>query len=495
MAERTAASSDLLLAGRYRLVQPVARHETTSLWRGVDEVLARPVAVRTLDRPDSVPGGSEAFLAAAVAAGQLAHPRVASIYDAAVDRGLAYVVSGWADGDPLLATLRTAPLTPRRATTLVAQVAEAVAYAHRAGVAHLDLDAHNVIVCADGSVKVTDFQIGALLRTAADGGRPPAAALGALDLGEEAMDVRALGALLYVCLTARSPFGAEAGLPLAPSRDGHLLMPRQVRAGVPRELDAVVTRILSPARARGAPPITSADGVLRALAALPGDSPGGSPPAQAQARPPDSRVRRWVRYGVPVAVISVLAAGALALGYSIGELPRPPGAVEPLDAPPSAVPPAPEATTATAARIVAVTAFDPPPGDGQERDRTVPLATDGDASTAWETVRYRSADFGRIKDGVGLLFDLGSPVRVRSVEIAFAKEGVAVELRAATTRGASVDDYDVVAAEDDAGKRTTLKPGASGPAARYWLVWLTRLVEADDDGRYLAGIAEVAFGR
>ena len=497
MGERSGADVDLVLAQRYRLLQPVTRHRISTLWRGVDEVLARPVAIRTLDRPDALPGGEDAYLAAAVVAGRLAHPRITSIYDAAEERGLAYVVSEWVSGSSLAALLLTAPLGPRRATTLVAQVAEAVAHAHSSGVAHLDLDAHNVLVGADGAAKVTDFRLGALLRAAAEGGATPLDEV-SLDLAAEARDVRALGALLYACLTGRSAYGAERGLPLAPSRDGRLLSPRQVRAGVPRELDAIVARILLPASSRAAP-LTTADGIVRALAPLPGDGPGSHLPSPVEVRSArqDGRVRRWLRIGMPVTVIAVLGASALAFGYSLGELPRPPGAVSPLEAPPSAVPVAPEAPPATTtARIVAVSAFDPPPGDGQERNRTVPLVTDGDASTAWETVRYRTPDFGRLKDGVGLLFDLGSPVKVRTVEIAFARKGVAVELRAATNRGSSAAAYRRVAGDDEAAERTTLRPAATEPAARYWLVWITRLVEAaDDEDRYYAGVAEVAFGR
>ena len=491
MNERTAAAADLLLADRYRLVRAVARHPVSTLWRGVDEVLARPVAIRTLDRPGIVDGGKPAFLSAAVAAGQLGHPRIASIFDAAEELGLAYVVSEWVDGGALAAVLVDGPLPSGRATTVVAQVAEALAHAHSLGVAHGDLDAHNVLLCPDGATKVTDFGVGLLLREA-DGhpplrGRPAGSA-------DAPNDVRALGALLYVCLTGRSAYGAEPELPLAPSRDGRLLTPRQVRAGVSRELDAVASRILLP-RAKGPAPIDTAAEVLAALAPLPGEGPGTHLPSPVEvgSRPPPRRKSRWVSIGVPALVVIVLGAAALALGYSVGELPRPPGAISPLEAPARAVPDDPEAGGA-AARVAAVSAFDPPPGDGQERNQTVPLATDGDASTAWETVKYRTADFGRLKDGVGLLFDLGSPVQVRAVELAFAARGLDVELRASAVRGDTVDDYAVVASKDSADERETLRPPAATPAARYWLVWVTRLVGADG-GRFHAGIAEVAFGR
>ncbi|HVF20705.1 MAG TPA: protein kinase family protein [Mycobacteriales bacterium] len=495
MAERTVAGPDLLLAGRYRLLRPVTRHRVSTLWRGADEVLARPVAVRTLDRPGVVDGGKPAFLAAAVAAGQLGHPRIASVYDAADEDGLAYVVSEWVDGGSLAALLHDGPLPPGRATNVVAQVAEAIAHAHSHGVPHLDLDAHNVLLCTDGSTKVTDFRLGALLRAAAGGSQAGLDHAESVGSESETLDVLALGALLYVCLTARSAYGAEPELAVAPRRDGRLLSPRQVRAGVPRELDAVVSRILLPPRPKGPPPLTSAAGVVSALAPLPGEGPGTALPSPADvgSHAMPRRLSRWVTVGAPTVVMLALGAAALALGYSIGELPRPPGAISPLEAPASAVPNVPEASGA-AARIAAVNAFDPPPGDGQERNQTVPLATDGDPSTAWETVKYRTEDFGRLKGGVGLLFDLGSPVKVRSVELAFTARGVSVELRSAATRGARLADYRVVASKDDATERETLRPAAAAAPARYWLVWITELVAADG-GRFHAGVAEVAFGR
>ncbi|HVE64575.1 MAG TPA: serine/threonine-protein kinase [Mycobacteriales bacterium] len=499
VSERTEASVDLVLAGRYRLLRPITRHRVSTLWRGVDEVLARPVAVRTLERPETVEGGKDAYLAAAVLAGRLAHPRIASIYDAAEESGLPYVVSEWVDGGSLAALLAQGPLEAPHATTVAAQVAEAMTYAHRRGVAHLDLDTLNVLLCADGSTKVTDFQLGALLRAAADRTPPPSRGEdGVLDPAAEARDVRSLGALLYACLTARSAYGGEGDLPAAPTRDGALLSPRQVRAGVPRELDAIVAGILLPGRSRSSIPISSATDLVAALARLPGVGTTSRPSEPVPlARPERRRVTRWLRWGVPALLVAGLGAAALAAGYSIGELPRPPGAISPLEAPASAVPAAPDAgaspTLTAAARVVAVSAFDPPPGDGQERNQTVPLATDGDPSTAWETVLYRTADFGRLKDGVGLLFDLGSAVKVRSVEVAFAQKGLSVQMRAANVRGSTAADFRVVAEADDAGTRATFRPGAGTAPARYWLVWVTRLTRSGD--KFKAGVAEVAFGR
>ena len=68
-------------------------------------------------------------------------------------------------------------------------------------------------------------------------------------------------------------------------------------------------------------------------------------------------------------------------------------------------------------------AYDPPPGDGTERSEAIPLALDGDPTTAWETERYDTPDFGNIKKGVGLYLDAGRPIVARGVRLVTPKDG------------------------------------------------------------------------
>jgi hypothetical protein len=469
------AAAGALLAGRYRLERQVASHGSVTLWRGRDEILNRAIAVKLLTTDED----SESFLSAAVAAGRLGHPRIASTYDAAEEDGQAYVVSEWVESSPLAELLQDGPLSPARATTVVAQVAEALAHAHDREVPHLDLDASNVLVCSDGSVKVTDFALG---RAVAPAGTP---------LGEPArVDTEALGALLYAALTARSVTGADPGLALAPRRNGVLASPRQVRAGIPRELDVVVQRILTPERVKGAPIRTPSE-VVRALAPLPGDSGSVRTTAPVPVRedaPDRPWRRRLLRVGLPLVVVLALGGAGLALGYVVGELPPPETPF-----PQITVSSAPNAPAPVAIRPVGGRDYDPE-GDGSENKGAVPLAFDGDGSTAWETSRYRSsATFSGLKPGVGIVLDLGSPTPVGRVTVAFPVEGVSLELRAADAIGDDVSAVPVVASVVDAKRTTTLTP-QGGVRARYWLLWITRLVEAPEGG-FRAGISEVTFQR
>lgn len=483
MTEQLTAAPDTLLAGRYRLQKVAGPGTCTTTWRGLDEVLARPVAVKVLDHPDRVPGGSAAFLDAAVAAGRLTHPRIASVFDAAEEGGLTYVVSEWVEGRPLAAILATdGPLPAPRATTVAAQVAETVAYAHSRGVFHLALDAHNVLVCGDGSVKVTDFEIGAA-------GRAAGAPAPEQSLPNELRDTRAVAALLYACLTGRSVHGTEPELQRAPYRDGHLCAPRQVRAGVPREVDGVVVRTLLPDLAKKAAPITTAAGLVAELAPLPGEGPHQRTfDDDLDERPP----RRWLRYGVPSLVVAGVAVAGVLLGIAVGTVPPPISKLPGLDQQPSAQP-AENARPGTPIAPVAVSDFDPL-GDGAENPNEVSLAYNGDTTDAWHTtVYYNTPTFGNLKAGVGLLVDFGKPTAFNRVLVAFAEPGESVEIRAGNQKVNDPAAFPVVASASDVKVPLTVRP-QGGTTARYWLVWITKLVPAGE-GRYAAAVAELGFYR
>lgn len=468
MTERLVATADLLLAGRYRLVRVAARRRHTTVWRGADQVLARPVAIRVLDDVDAASEPAKRFLAAAMTAGRLGHLRIASVYDAAVEDGLVYVVSEWVDGPSVADLLRDGPLPAPRATTITAQIAEALLHAHDRGVHHGSLGAHQVLLCPDGRIKVTDFQVGAALSDDDTTDDPVRA------------DTRAAAAVLYAALTARSPFGAEAGLARAPEREGRLLAPRQVRAGVPRDVDTVVLRALLPELQRQAAPITTPRALLDALNALPGDATGA--PAPAEERPPP---RRLVRLGVPLAGLAGVVVTGLLAGLAVGRVPGPGGKFPVINSQ------APEAA-GTLVRPTTVRDFDPQ-GDGQENSNAVPLAFDRDTSTSWQTVTYRTAPaFGNLKSGAGLLVDLGSDVTVRRLELALPADGLSLELRAAGTAGEDATAFPVVASVAD-GKRT-VTVDAKNTRARYWLIWLTKLVP-DGKGKFQGGVSEFAFYR
>src|SRR5439155_2142161 len=120
----------------------------------------------------------ERFRREAIAAARLAHPDVVAIYDTGVDQDVAFIVMELVRGITLRQLLEQRDLTLGRAVEIAVQVADALDYAHQAGIVHRDVKPGNILICDDGRVKVADFgiakavvdrdltQTGALLGTA-----------------------------------------------------------------------------------------------------------------------------------------------------------------------------------------------------------------------------------------------------------------------------------------------------------------------------------------
>src|SRR5689334_16527034 len=147
-----------LLAGRYRLVERLGAGGMSVVWRGYDEVLGRPVAVKVL----AAELVSDAELRGRVrrearAAARLSHPNITNVYDYGErDDGTPYVVMELVDGQSLAQRMASGPLPWRTAVRVAAQVASALAAAHAQGLVHRDVTPANVMLSRSG-VKVVDF--------------------------------------------------------------------------------------------------------------------------------------------------------------------------------------------------------------------------------------------------------------------------------------------------------------------------------------------------
>src|SRR5690349_1670379 len=144
------------LDGRYRLVEPLGRGGTSEVWRGLDERLSRPVAVKILHGR-----GNDWIRNEAQALALLAHPHIATVYDFGVSRQRPYLVMELVRGRPLAVVLERGPLPWSAAVRSCAQVASALAVAHARGVVHRDVTPGNIMLTAAG-VKLIDFGISAL---------------------------------------------------------------------------------------------------------------------------------------------------------------------------------------------------------------------------------------------------------------------------------------------------------------------------------------------
>jgi len=484
-----------LLAGRYLLLDVVADDGPAVLWRANDEILARPVAVKVIPTPTKkMKDAAAPFLEAAVRTCAVNHTGLARVYDATLElrpgRGndVAFVISEWVDGEPLDQHLvRVGALAPLDAADVVRQAGDALVAAHAGGLLHGRLHPRNVLITPAGRVRVTDAAVAAALH-----GEPVA---GLANREGVRTDTRDLAAVLYALVTARWPelTGLPGGsLPPAPTTDGQLLSARQVRAGVPRALDNVITRGLTPSKLITQPPLVTpaaladaAEGSvvesrLAAKAAL-------APTAASQ----PSRLRKhWPLLAAAGAVLLSAAVG-WGLGLAAGDLPREANAVDAIVSPTEAPKPGSKPIAALDLSRVAVRDFDPA-GDGQENPDQVRNAVDGFPNTAWSTSRYKSERFGGIKGGVGLLLDLGTVRTLKGVEVGFSASGAKVELRtsefAPPAGKNAADSLRLEAAALDGKQVASLRP-RDGIRGRYLLIWITSLPR-DGDG-FRVGVSEL----
>ncbi len=218
-----------VLADRYRLTDLLTESEGGRFWRAFDSVLQRDVAVHIILVTDErAPLLREAARTSATVLDRRML-RVLDI-DEAADR--CFVVNEWGSGTSLDILLADGgPLSATVAAWIVAEVADTLALAHDAGVAHGRLVPENVLIDEDGAVRLIGFAVDA--------------ALHGLPAGRMSADVVDLVGLLYAGLTGKWAGVSRSAVPAAPSQHEHVLRPRQVRAGIPRTLDSLCDHVLN----------------------------------------------------------------------------------------------------------------------------------------------------------------------------------------------------------------------------------------------------------
>ncbi|GLH95237.1 protein kinase family protein [Phytohabitans aurantiacus] len=482
-----------ILAERYELAEHINDDSAgRQVWRGVDVILRRPVAVVL-----RYPGGDSAaeMLQAAVAASRVIHPSLVGVYDAIdeTENDRAYVVREWVDGEALRDVVADGPLDATRTTTVAHAVADAVAAIHATGMVHGNIHPGTVLIGDDGRVVLADAR--------AD----------SADTSET--DIRAIGGVLYFALTGHWPHDevSPSNLPDA-VRDGSgaIAAPRQARAGVPAYLDDLTMDLLDKRLALPAADVLAAElarldtagdepyyedaGPLRLLGS--GSSGQGAAVARnapETTRPAGRKIAAGVAGLLAIAIVGLLF-GMSALGggddSDAGATPAGNGtSVSP--APGSDAPvtkPQPFPLTADQVRIV-----DPPTGNRKGLEG-VDKIVDGDDNTGWAPYSYKTANFGNLKPGMGVLINLGQPRTVSSVTVTLSHPGASAELRSgdsdpgATSAGddAIVKSYQRVGEEQfEKYDGTKMVFNGFDPDKKYqYLLFFITEMPATQDGQY-----------
>jgi dipeptidyl aminopeptidase/acylaminoacyl peptidase len=306
--------------GEYELLEQIGQGGMGVVYRARQKRLERDVAVKLLS---AGPWASEDFIAAfrreARNAASLQHPNIVQVYEMGEHDGLIFYAMQLVRGQSLAQCLDTRGRLPaREAAGLLRTVAEAVDYAHRLGVLHLDLKPGNILLDAEGVAQVTDFGLARRLGQAPSleneqiSGTPsymaPEQAQVRSTRLSPATDIWGLGAILYELLTGRPPFTGDspkAILDLVIA--GAVRQPTRCQT-LPRDLEAICLKCLSrDPQQRYASARTLADDLGRYLEGR-----------AVQARPLGSlqRAARWARREPRLAAASTLAVLALVAGLA-----------------------------------------------------------------------------------------------------------------------------------------------------------------------------------
>ncbi len=241
------------LAGRYRLDELIAEGGYGQVWRGFDEELQRPVAVKLPKKGHQRP--EETFLVEARKVARLRHPGIVPVFDVGrCDTGH-FIVSDLVDGQDLRKRLHGNAIPVREAVRIVAEVARSLQYAHRQGFIHRDIKPGNILVDHYGKVFITDFGIALAEQELREGSNDNCGTLAHMSPEQLAgdssrvdarTDIYSLGVVLYELLAGRLPFHADK-----PEMLRSLILrqkpvpPRSLNKAIPRAIERTCLKCLA----------------------------------------------------------------------------------------------------------------------------------------------------------------------------------------------------------------------------------------------------------
>ena len=321
---RAVLAPGMTVGGRYRLVSLVATDTAGNrFWRAKDTVLPRDMAVTLLPNTNA----ASATVARTLRVGRLHHIGLPQTLDVGTEQGESYVVGQWVDGATLTDLLSSGPLEPDVATSITAKLAEAVAEAHRNGIALGAINPSLVRVNFDGQVRLS--------HVIAHGNATPE------------QDIKAVGALLYLMLTGLWPLSDAVGpdgtdgpvdtagatvllpprsraggdgsdrtqrlsLPPAPTRLGREVPADELRPNVPEPLAALAERALHPDDPDGIHAVGAIAALLRRPDVAP--APVAEPEPEVvkpQRSPAERRLMRERRIKLSVATLMLVIFATL----------------------------------------------------------------------------------------------------------------------------------------------------------------------------------------
>lgn len=207
--------------GRYELISPIGFGAMGTVYLGMDPRIKRETAIKTYRfaeaySPEDAEKMKQKFFREAESAGRLSHPGIVTIFDAGEEGALAYIAMEFLEGKDLRAYVKKGSLLPmRKVIDYVADIADALAYAHSQGIVHRDIKPANIMLLKNGTVKIMDFGIARIIAssktlTGVVKGTPyymaPEQVTGKKVDGRA--DIFSLGVVFFQLLTGQLPFSA-----------------------------------------------------------------------------------------------------------------------------------------------------------------------------------------------------------------------------------------------------------------------------------------------
>ncbi|QPQ32090.1 Stk1 family PASTA domain-containing Ser/Thr kinase [Lysinibacillus sp. JNUCC 51] len=241
------------ISDRYKIIELIGGGGMSNVYLAHDMILNRDVAIKIL-RYDFTNEDElhRRFQREALSATSLTHPNIVSIYDVGDDGDLHYIVMEYVQGKTLKQYIQEfAPISPARSVHIMKQLTSAIANAHENHIIHRDIKPQNILMDAEGNVKITDFGIAMTL--SATSFTQTNSVLGTVHYlsPEQARggtatnksDIYALGIVLYELLTGELPFSGESAVSIALKHlQSETPSVRAFDATIPQSLENVVLK-------------------------------------------------------------------------------------------------------------------------------------------------------------------------------------------------------------------------------------------------------------
>jgi len=243
--------------GRYVIVEEIGQGAMGVVYKAVDPLIDRTVAIKTINldlSKEELANFEKRFQREVQSAGKLNHPNIVTVYDVGRTEGVAYMAMEFLEGKELREILDSGVVLPiEKVVHIATQVAEGLGFAHEHGIVHRDVKPSNVMVLKNGLVKITDFgiaQMSSATRTISGMvmGSPkymsPEQVVGQTVDGRS--DIFSLGVMLYEMLTGKTPFaGDNISAIMYQILNDEPIPPKTFNQGIPEAINFIVLKALA----------------------------------------------------------------------------------------------------------------------------------------------------------------------------------------------------------------------------------------------------------